>query len=642
MMTTTTAPHAPSLGKAAAALRPVPLTSVRLTDRFWSPRIEVNRTVTLPAQYQQCEQTGRVEALKLQWKPGTEPVPHIFWDSDLAKWLEAAAYSLAATADVELEARCDHVIDLLASMQAPDGYLNSHFQQVAPDKRWTNLRDAHELYCAGHLIEAAVAYYRTTGKRKVLDVLSRYVEHIAATFGTAAGQKRGYCGHEEIELALVKLYHATGDARHLALARYFVDERGRRDPEHFFDVEAKARSEDPDKFWAKTYEYNQSHQPVREQRHVVGHAVRAMYLYSAMADLAAEDGDDALAAACRALWDDLTLRKMYVTGGIGPSRHNEGFTADFDLPNLTAYAETCAAIGLVFWASRMLRVDLNGRYADVMEQALFNGVLSGVSLDGTRFFYENPLASVGKHRRQAWFSCACCPPNLSRLLASLGGYLYHQTDSALAVHLYAAGTAKVQIGGTDVELTQATDYPWDGRVTLTLKPATPARFELKLRIPGWCHGATINVGGELLAARPEQGYVTIDRTWAAGDVVELDLPLPIERVYADPQVRADVGRVAVRRGPIVYCAEAIDNGGAVEAFALPRNATLSPVPEPELLGGVVTIQADGAIWSDTTPWASELYRSSPPARRTTVLKLIPYYAWDNREPGEMAVWLREA
>src|SRR5512136_2068131 len=419
---------------------PLSFTQVSIEDEFWAPRLRTNRERTIPLEYEQCRSTGRLDAFRLNWKPGMEPVPHIFWDSDVAKWIEAASYTLAAHPDPRLQAQLDEIISLIASAQNSDGYLNTHFTVVEPGKRWTNLRDRHELYCAGHLIEAAVAHFQATGKRTLLDVLCRYADHIDQTFGPRPGQKRGYPGHEEIELALVKLYHVTGERRYLDLSLYFVDERGRQP--HYYDLEAVARGDDPASYWAKTYAYMQAHVPVREQHQVVGHAVRAMYLYSALADLAGETGDRSLLETCEELWLHLCTRNLYITGGIGPSPANEGFTADYDLPNESAYAETCASIGLVFWNHRLLQLECAGRYADMMERALYNGVLSGVSLDGEKFFYENPLASQGNHHRQAWFDCACCPPNLARLLASLGQYVYAQNDTELAVHLYVQGSGR--------------------------------------------------------------------------------------------------------------------------------------------------------------------------------------------------------
>ncbi len=622
-------------------LTPLPFTAVRIEDVFWAPRQRTNTERTLGIEYQACKDTGRIDAFKLQWKPGMQPVPHIFWDSDVAKWIEAASYSLATQPDPDLENLLDDTIALIASAQQPDGYLNTHFTQVEPEKRWTNLRDQHELYCAGHMIEAAVAHFQATGKRTLLDVVCRYADYIGQVFGTGPGQKRGYPGHEEIELALVKLYHVTNEPRYLALAQYFVDERGRQP--HYYDLEAIARGEDPAKFWAKTYAYNQSHVPVREQTEVVGHAVRAMYLYSAMADLAGETGDPGLLAACERLWADLTLHKLYLTGGIGPSRHNEGFTEPYDLPNETAYAETCAAVGLVFWAHRMLQYRCDRKYADVMETALYNGALSGISLDGERFFYENPLASLGNHHRQPWFDCACCPPNIARLLASLGQYVYSYNDREIAVHLYVQGSGRFDIGGQAIILTQNTAYPWDGKVTFELDLAAPAEFALRLRIPGWCQKQDVRVLGERTAINThvENGYLVIQRVWTPGDAVELTLEMPVERIYAHPDVRADSGKVALRRGPLVYCLEQADNAFPLQRARLPRDARFTPHFEPDLLGGVTVLRGTLQV-VDAEDWQGTLYRPQPPAAAPCEATFIPYYAWDNRAPGQMAVWLVEA
>src|SRR5579875_129950 len=401
----------PSVSSSASEpLTPVSWKNVSIDDAFWSPRLRANREHTLPHIYRMSQETGRIDALRLNWKPGEVPVPHVFWDSDIAKWLEAASYSLGTHPDPILEEQVDEVVGLLAAAQQPDGYLNSHFIAVEPAKRWTNLRDLHELYCAGHLIEAAVAHFQATGKRNLLDILIRYADHIDSVFGPEPGKKCGYPGHEEIELALVKLYRVTGEQRYLRLSQYFVEERG-REP-HYYDEEARLRGEDPATYWAGTYEYNQSHLPVREQREVTGHAVRAMYLYSAMTDLARELGDDSLLAACERLWQHLCTRRTYITGGIGSSPYNEGFTTDYDLPNETAYAETCAAIGLVFFAHRMLQIGADSQYGDMMEHVLYNGAISGLSLRGDRFFYENrltcfhnsPLGRTGTRHRWAWYN----------------------------------------------------------------------------------------------------------------------------------------------------------------------------------------------------------------------------------------------
>jgi DUF1680 family protein len=628
---------------------PAPFTEVVLGDAFWAPRVEVNRAVTIPIEYQQCAKTGRIDAWKLDWKPGMQPEPHYFWDSDLAKWIEGAAYTLATHPDPELERRVDDVVDLIAGAQQPDGYLNVYFTVVAPQDRWANLGMWHELYCAGHLMEAAVAYHEATGKRKLLDVMCRYANYIDSVFGP--GKRSGCPGHQEIELALVKLFRATGERRYLELSRFFLDQRG-REPSLFRE---EMRRLEPEQKGANWYhfgdeagesfhtEYCQDHLPVREQREAVGHAVRAMYLYCGMADVAAESGDRELLAACKRLWESVCRRRMYVTGGIGPSRHNEGFTSDYDLPNASAYAETCAAIGLVFWSHRMLQLTGEGRFADVMERALYNGVVVGVSLDGAKFFYENPLESRGEAHRQPWFDCACCPPNIARLLASLGQYVYSQSETEAAVHLYVQGRAMLELGGRKVVVEQKTEYPWRERVRLRIGCEEAARFTLALRLPGWCRGASAKLNGRPLRLEPltRNGYARVKRLWQPGDEVVLTLPMPVERIEANPAVVAGAGRVALQRGPVVYCLEAVDNGENLNDILLPRGAKLAAKLDRKLLGGVVAITG-AARRLDRTDWKGALYRPAGSRTRAARIKAVPYCVWDNRKPGEMLVWIRES
>ena len=638
------------------SLEPVPLDEVTIDGTFWAPRLEINRSVTLPIEYDQLEMTGRINAWKLDWRAGQPDPPHHFWDSDVAKWIEAAGYSLATHPDSELERLVDGVIDMIADAQQDDGYLNIHFTVVEPENRWTNLRDMHELYCAGHLVEAAVAYYEGTGKCKLLDVLCRYVDAIDSLFGPREGQRRGYPGHEEIELALVKLYRVTKERRYLDLARFFIDERGRQP--HYYDFEARERGEDPEDFHGRAYNYNQSHLPVREQATAEGHAVRAMYLFSAMADVATETGDSTLLGACKTLWRNVSERRMYVTGGVGSFPFGERFTYDYDLPNALAYAETCAAIGLVFWAHRMLQIEADSRYADVLERALYNGVLSGVSLDGKAFFYANPLEmdpekytflnrlwgrSALSPTRQEWFGCSCCPPNIARLLAFLGTYVYSRGEREVYVHLYTGGRVALRLDDQQVLLEQDTRYPWEGKVRITVRPEGLARFVLALRVPGWSRDATLHVNGRPLELAPlvKKGYARIDRLWKPGDTVTLDLPMPVQRIEAHPRVREDCGRVALQRGPLVYCLEEIDNGPALSDIALPRDAVLSARFEADLLGGVMVITGE-ATRRDVVGWDERLYRPAGSLVKTIPLKAIPYYAWANRTPGEMLVWVREA
>ena len=626
-------------------LSPVPFTNVKLADGFWKPRMDVNREVTLRREYELCESTGRIAAWDLAWTPDQPNPPHIFWDSDVAKWIEAASYSLATHPDPELDARLEELSARIAAAQAEDGYLNTHFlvyEKHGLGRRFANLRDEHELYCAGHLVEAAVAHYQATGRRTLLDALGRYADYIGSVFGREAGQRRGYCGHEEIELALVKLYRATGEPRYLKLAQYFIDERGR--PPHYFDLEAQARGADPRAYRFGGYDYMQAHLPVREQAVVTGHAVRAMYLYSAMADLAGETSDEALMAACERLWRSVCEERMYLTGGIGPSASNEGFTFAYDLPDETAYAETCAAVGMVFWNHRMSQLTGDGKYADVMERALYNGAISGVSLDGRRFFYENPLASRGAHHRQDWFDCACCPPNIARLIASVGGYFYSTDADGVWVHLYASGEARMAVGEAEITARQTTNYPWEGRVEITLHPDRPRVFALNLRIPGWCEAFTVSINGAPASnSTTRQGYARLAREWRAGDIVTLSLAMPAQWVRAKPAVRQMLGRVAIQRGPIVYCLESADNPIApLDRIALPEGGgILQAEYHPDLLGGVTVLRGD-ALALDDGAWNGALYRAKTKADSYSPIEItaVPYYAWDNREPGEMRVWLR--
>ena len=628
-------------------LTPVPFTHVTLDDPFWAPRQEINRRVSIPHMYQMLIDTGRIGAFDLAFeRPVPSSIVLIFGDSDPAKWLEAASYSLITHPNPELAAVVDQVVDKIISAQQPDGYLNTHFTVTQPEMRWKNLRDWHEMYCAGHLMEAAVAHHQATGDPKLLNALARYADHIDARFGPNPGQYRGYGGHPEIELALVRLYHATGEERYLALSKYLVEERGQQDP-HYYDIEAVERGEDPRKFWARTYEYCQAHAPIREHDKVVGHAVRAMYLMSGVADLAHEYDDPTLLAVCERLWENLVYQRMYLTGGIGPSRHNEGFTTDYDLPDETAYAETCASISLIMWNYRLLQFAGDGKYADIIEQTLYNGFISGVSLAGDSFFYVNPLASDSSHHRTPWFECPCCPPNVGRILASLGNYLYSTSDDGLWVHFYAQNSASVTVGEQPVQVRLTSNYPWDGAIKLALTLDPPQAFALNLRIPGWCDEWSVKVNGEIVATTPSgKGYVAITRTWESGDVVDLDLAMPVQAVYANPNVRQMQGRLALQRGPVVYCAEGVDNGG----IGLDR-VTLDPAQvagftveyRPELLGGVAVLRGSAQAitedgWDDHT-----LYRRNAPSGTTAMeVVAVPYATWDNREPGEMRVWFRTA
>lgn len=624
--------------------RPLPVPSVTLGGLF-GERQDAICDSTAETLLDRCVEAGMLAAIDVdQPSPGVViPIgpwggsTQMFWDSDLGKSIETVAYSLYRRANPELEARVDAIIDLYEKLQDKDGYLNAWFQRVQPGRRWTNLRDHHELYCAGHLIEGAVAYYQATGKKKLLDIMCRYADYLIGMFGHGPGQLPGYCGHEEIELALVKLARVTGEKKYLELSKFFIDERG-TEP-HFFTEEAIRDGRSAADFHQKTYEYNQAHQPVRDQKKVVGHAVRAMYLYSGMADIATEYNDDTLTAALETLWDDLTTRQMYVTGGIGPAASNEGFTDYYDLPNESAYAETCASVGLVFWANRMLGRGPNRRYADIMEQALYNGAMSGLSLNGKTFFYENPLESAGKHHRWIWHHCPCCPPNIARLLASIGSYMYAAADDEIAVHLYGESTAKFECAGTKVELTQKTNYPWQSAVHFSVAVDRPAHFAISLRIPEWADGASIKINGESLDldAITVDGYARIERDWKSGDAIDLDIPLEARALWANPLVRQDAGRKALMRGPLVYCVEATDNGAGLNGIEL---GALGPAKESTIveLNGAVAL--DLPVRRTRADWGSDLYRTSPPEAADATARFVPYQLWDNRAPGEMLVWIR--
>ena len=646
MTTTATSPRPAPRARTAGGLAPLALRDVLVADDFWAPRRELVRTRTLPQQERQLRAPGKqFDALRLTWELGQEE-PHIFWESDVAKWIEAASCTLAVTPDPGLEASVDEAISLLAGAQGDDGYLNTYFTVVEPGGRFADLRDGHELYCLGHLIEAAVAHHDATGKTSLLDVVRRYADLVEEVFGPGGRCEGGYDGHQEIELALVKLYRSTGERRYLDLARRMVDARGTRP--FYFEAEAARRGDDgyfggvfpqrvdePERF----REYNQSHLPVREQDEAVGHSVRAMYMACAMTDLAAEDGDAELLRAAERLWDSTVGTKMYLTGGLGADPSIEGFGDPYDLPDASGYAETCAAIGLVMWAQRMVNLTGAGRYADVLERALYNGVLSGASQDGTRYFYGNPLASDGSVHRHEWFGVACCPPNLARLLSSLQHYAYAQSASEFAVHLYVAGSARTTAGGGALVRVE-TDYPRGGRVRLVVEPDDEGvEWTLALRVPVWSTRTRLRVGGREVdpAEVTEEGYARLRRRWSRGDVVELDLEVAPFRVWAHPDVAAAAGKVALQRGPVVYCVEGVDHPHATGDLVLPREAALTEVTGDD----EVVLTATGHV--DTAPdGAGDLYRRTAPVPVPQALRAVPYASWGNRGQSTMNVWLRES
>lgn len=617
-------------------IRALPFTAVTIDDAFWSPRIETNRAVTVPYDFAKCEETGRIA--NFARAAGRAPGAHegiFFNDSDLFKVIEGAAYTLMLQPDPALDAYLDGLIDLIAAAQEPDGYLytartiaerNGTPAALTPDRegltRWSNLKISHELYNVGHLYEAAVAHYQATGKRSLLDVACKNADHIDRVFGP--DRLRAVPGHQEIEIGLARLSLVTGEPRYLKLAKFFLDERGQPDGHELYGP------------------YAQDHAPVTAQTSAVGHAVRAGYMYAAMADIAALTGERGYVAAIDRIWEDVVACKLYLTGGIGARHEGETFGDAYELPNRTAYNETCAAIANIFWNQRLFQLHGHAKYIDVLEQSLYNGFLAGVDFSGDRFFYVNPLEFDGDYRfnrddsreRLPWFNCSCCPTNVVRLFPSLGSYIYAQEGDRIYVNLFIASRTTVQLAGTAVQIDQRTRYPWEGAVQLSINPPQPARFALHLRIPGWAQGAPlpgglyhfvddasappqVTVNGHRAPLQLVDGYAVLDREWCAGDLVELTLPLAVRRVRCDPAVTENRGKVALTRGPLVYCLEGVDNDGKACARRLPDDAPLTAAWAPELLHGVVVVHA-----------------GAPAA----ALTFVPYYAWGHRGLGEMAVW----
>jgi len=620
---------------------PADLKQVRIVDGFWLKRIETNRLATIPHVLQKCYETGRVDNLMIAagLKQGEYCTVFQFDDSDVFKSIEAASYSLLSARDPLLEARLDTLISIIAAAQEEDGYLYSPrrapseriLKGIGPE-RWSNLQWSHELYTLGHLFEAAAAHYRATGKRTLLDVALKSAALVLQTFHPKGLQIPP--GHQEVELGLIKLYEITGEVRYLDQAKYFLDIRGR-------GMELTGRGS-----WG---EYAQDHKLVLEQREAVGHAVRAAYMYAAMADIAALTADQKYAKAAVVLWNNVVGRKLYVTGGIGSTGYGEAIGGEYDLPNASAYNETCSSIANMMWNYRMYRLFADGKYLDVFERTLYNAFLSGVGMDGTSFFYPNPLQSFGTHVRAPWFTCACCPPNIARFLASLPSRLYATSGTNLYVNLFAGSVARLSIGNASVTIHQQTGYPWDGEVRITLRPEVPETFfTLLVRIPGWSLNEPVEgdlyrfkeegvspilmLNGTPLPLNVERGFAAISRRWNPGDVVELRLPMDVRRVEANDRVEADRGRIALQRGPVVYCIEWPDTkDGSVRNLLLPDNTTLSAAFHRDLLSGVVTIGGTAVSYAYAKDGRMEGEKCSFTA--------IPYYAWAHRGPGEMSVWI---
>ena len=673
---------------------PVSLRQTAVTDDFWNRAIELVRKEVIPYQWDAindrvpgaapswCMRNFRVAAHLMRDKRqkgaafvppsytfrGFEALPEdpahpeedrfygfVFQDTDFSKWIEAVGYSLARHPDPELEKIADEAIDLVCAAQTEDGYLDTYYIINGMDAALTNLRDHHELYCLGHLIEGAVAYYQGTGKDKLLKAACGFADYIADRFGPEEGKCHGYPGHEIAEMALVRLYEVTGEERYLNLSRYFIDQRG-QEPNYFIQEERDrtARAGQVLRRPSTDPAYHQAHKPVREQDEAVGHAVRAVYLYSGMADAARLTGDKALFEACSRLWDNIVRKKLYVTGGIGGTHVGEAFSYAYDLPNDTAYSETCAAIGLVFFARRMLQISPESRYADVMEQALYNTVLAGMALDGKSFFYVNPLSVVPeacerdkrlqhvKHVRQKWFGCACCPPNIARLASSVAQYAWTESEDTLYTHLYLGSSVEKRFGDQTLKLDIASRFPWDGHVVATIHAEQPVNGTLAFRVPGWTDDARVSSDKE---RRDRSGYVYLTGRWQDGDTVVLDFPMPIRMLTADPRVREDIGKVAFTRGPITFCAEEADNGANLHLLRVDRTRLELPGEglsiKPQTTFGHHTLALTLPGLRQPLPEDGALYHPfAVPDEEQVTITLIPYYAWANRGPGEMSVFIR--
>jgi len=639
-------------------LRTLPLQSIRITDPFFAARMDTARDVSIPYMWDALhdaipgvDRSGCIANFEIA--AGKHQGTHTGWwfqDSDLYKWIEGACFALAAKPDPALEERIDEAIALVAAAQQEDGYLDTYYIIGGLDRRFTNLRDHHELYVAGHLFEAAAAHNETTGKRALLDVACRFADCLCAHFGPEEGKNHGYPGHQEVELGLVKLYRATGERRYLELAKYFLDVRGQQP--YFYDEESRLRGEAParDKSRYKRipYSYHQAHRPVREQTEAAGHAVRQLYMLCGMADVGALADDPTLVDAADTVLANIADTQMYITGGVGSTHAGEAFSFDYDLPPERCYCETCASIALMMAAARMGRIRKNGRYGDLVERALYNTVLAGVSLDGTKYFYMNPLEVWPERceRRQdmqidperlGWFGCACCPPNVLRTLTGLGQYIYAADEDHLYIEQYIASEAALTLGGAKVSVQLDAHFPWSGDVALRIRAERPAAFVLRLRLPAWAKGAALRICGCDVQPVVQNGYIVIDRTFADGDEIALSFPMQPRALRADPRTPNYAGKTALMRGPLVYCLEEADNGPQLwNLKADLRRATAER--RDDLLGGVTLLSCEGLRESARM---RALYEEAETEKTPAKLTFVPYYAWGNRGRGEMCVWVRE-
>lgn len=640
------------------ALKPVELNRIRIEDAFWSKHVSLVREAVIPYQWEAIN--DRVEDAEpshslMNFKIAAglcegEFYGAVFQDTDVAKWLEAVGFTLAAQQDEALERTADEVIDIIAMAQCPDGYLNTYFIIKEPEKRWKNLCEGHELYTAGHMMEASVAYYKGTGKRKFLEVMLRFADLICDTFGTTEGKIHGYPGHQEVEIGLIKLYQVTGEEKYLAQAKYFIDARGVGENYFLKEMSAPGFAHLFPEFRNYDPAYSQSHLPVRQQKTVEGHAVRAMYMYSAMADLAEACHDDTLLAACQTLWDNMVSRRMYITGSIGSSGLLERFTADYDLPNDCNYSESCASIGMAMFGQRMGNITREAHYYDVVELALYNTVLAGIALDGKSFFYVNPLEvwpdnclvntskEHVKPKRQKWFGVACCPPNIARTLASLGQYIYGVGEKELYVNLFISNETSVKLGEDEVMIRMETRFPWEMEATLSCRQVPAGGMRLAVRIPGYAEGFSVMDGEEVLDVTREKGYAVMTLT---GDAcLKISWQASPRLVRSNPLVRADAGKAALMRGPLVYCLEEADNGGNLAAVYVDQDTVITE-EKRELFGGIVGLAFEGMKISDAAWQAQELYAGRPAELTGIKLRAIPYAYWNNRGAGEMLVWMKE-
>jgi DUF1680 family protein len=616
-------------------IEPVPFSQVNITDKFWKPKIDKVATKTLAACIYQTEvATPRIRNFeKVARKKGEEHEGIFYDDSDVFKALEAMAYSLKTHPSAEMEKKCDEWIDKIEAAQQPDGYLNTWYTLKGLQDRYTDM-SMHEDYNAGHMIEAGVAYFNATGKRKLLDVCIKWANHFDAIFGP--GKRDWVTGHQELELALVKLYKVTNDAKYLKLADWLLSERGKKLAKGYTWTD-----------WKDTA-YAQDILPVKLQTQITGHAVRAMYMYTGAADVAAQTGDTAYVKAMKTVWEDVVYRNMYITGGIGSAGSNEGFSVDYDLPNEQAYCETCASVGMVFWNQRMNAMTGDASYIDVLERSLYNGALDGLSLSGDRFFYGNPLASKGQHQRREWFGTACCPANIARLVASLGNYVYAKTDDAVYINLFVGSDTKIKLNNVLTGIKMETNYPWDSKVQLTVEPEKTAAFKMMIRVPQWVDLSEKSlytnaedmvdstmlyyVNNKPVAVSYDKGYIIINRKWKKGDVLSFAYTMRPEIIKAKKEIKQDEGRVAIQYGPLVYCVEGADNNGKAWNIVLPPGIKFEPLPYKVLDENIVALTADApviTIGDDGLNLRTEI----------KTITAVPYYTWANRGKNEMQVWL---